>query len=265
MTERSRLIAAGVNFGLTVYSAFVTVIVQLLHCVQVPIPDGSGDESRLFIQGSVLCDLSGWQAGYLIALVLLIAVPFGLIPLARWSARERTVSTGSNSQGNDTRLGVARALHAAYSVDIVSWESVLMVHRLALALLYTFATSTPVIQTSLCAVVTTLMLLLHVYCQPMRGTDAQPYQTLLLACLLLVTVSKTFEASVLQVASPKSDAESTDFLSVTTVLFGFVAPLLGLVACYRREVIKRYRKLTNYCCHSRSSSTSANAVTLEMK
>ena len=55
MSYRSRLIAAGVNFGLTVYSAFVTVVVQMLHCVAVP----GAASSHLFIQGFVTCDLSG--------------------------------------------------------------------------------------------------------------------------------------------------------------------------------------------------------------
>lgn len=243
MPYRSRLIAASVNFGLTVYSAFVTVVIALLHCVTVLGKSGL----RLFIQGSVTCDLRGWQAGYLIALVLLVAVPFGIIALTRWSQRHCAQATPVGSLNNDVRLGVARSLRAAYSEDQPSWESVLMLHRLALAMLYTFGTSIPVIQAGLCALVTAVAQLLHVFFQPMRGTATQAYQTVLLMCLLLITVSKFFEASTLQLASPQSDARSTDYCAVVTLLFGYIVPLAGVVVCYRDDVRSILLKLLHPC------------------
>ena len=126
-----------------------------------------------------------------------------------------------------------------------------MVHRLALALLYTFGTSLPVIQTSQFALVSIGAQLLHVFCQPMRGTEAQPYQAGLLMCLLLVTMSKIFEASTLQLASSQSDAQSTDYLSIITLLFGYVVPLAGVIVCFRNVIKEGLLKLHGYykrCC-----------------
>lgn len=244
MSYRSRLIAAGVNFGLTAYSAFVTVVVQMLHCVSTPSQHGAS--SRLFIQGTVSCDLGGWQVGYVIGLALLVVVPLGLILLSRWSLRIKTTSSGSLK--DDARLGVARALYAPYvSEHAHYWESVLMTHRFALALLFTFATSMPVIQSGLRALITSLMLLLHVYNQPMRGTDSQMYQTVLLVCLLLVTMSKDFESSLLQVASPLSDTSATDYAAVITLLFGYVVPLVGVLVCFREDIRGAVRKLCSRC------------------
>ncbi len=131
-----------------------------------------------------------------------------------------------------------------------------MVHRLALALLYTFATSLPVIQTGLCVLVTTAALLLHVFCQPMRGTASQPYQAVLLMCLLLVTVSKYFEASVLEVASPISSSRATDYCAIITLLFGYAVPLTGVIVCFRHDVVDVLLKLRR-CCRERCVTTKA--------
>ena len=231
MSVRSRLIAAAVNFGLTAYSAFVAIVVQLLHCVSVP----GARESRLFIQGSVVCDLRGWQAGYVVALCLLSLVPFALPIVTHWSLREGSMLS---QPSKDARIGVARALCSAYAPTHASWECVLMLHRLALALLYTFANSIPAIQTSLCALVTICALALHVFCAPMRGSASQPFQTTLLLCLLIVTVSKDFESSVLELASATSSDRATAYFAVLTLVFGYVVPLAGAAFCYWR-VLKR--------------------------
>ncbi len=128
-----------------------------------------------------------------------------------------------------------------------------MVHRLALALLYAFGTSLPVIQTSLFALVSFGALALHVFQQPMRGTETQPFQTALLMCLLLVTVSKDFEASVLEVASPISSNSSTDYLSIITLLFGYVVPLVGVIVCYRVIIRQKVLEVCS-CCRAKTNT-----------
>jgi hypothetical protein len=137
-----------------------------------------------------------------------------------------------------------------------------MEHRLALALLYMFASSTPVIQTGLCALVTVCALLMHVFAQPMRGTDSQAYQTVLLVCLLMVCMSKYFEASLLQVASPVTDTGSTDYAAVMTLMFGYVGPLVGVIVCYRRDIREVLAKLFAWC-HKNSWCTRSHASSAE--
>jgi hypothetical protein len=70
----------------------------------------------------------------------------------------------------------------------------------------------------------------------MRGTVTKAYQFVLLVCFLLEAVSKTFEASVLQVAFPQSDSRSADYCALITLLFGYAVPLAGLIPCYRRDI-----------------------------
>ena len=99
-TLRSRFIAAGVNFGLTVHATLTVAVVKLLHCVAVP---GDSAGMRLLVHASVRCAYGGWQAPLLLVLVLLLLAPAAVIAGAVWAA-------GQGVQVADTpRLGVSRA------------------------------------------------------------------------------------------------------------------------------------------------------------
>lgn len=101
---RPKYIAAAVNFLLTVYSSFLLTVVALLHCVHVPGTDP--DTTHLFIQGSVECVYSGWQAGYVIAAACLVALPCAIPFATAWIARHN-------------RRAAARAKHMVSSVSAV--------------------------------------------------------------------------------------------------------------------------------------------------
>ncbi len=108
-----------------------------------------------------------------------------------------------------------------------------MLHRLLLALLFTFAASAPTIQSCLCSLSTLAFLIVHLVLQPMQGTDAQAFQTCLLSSLLVVSLSRDFQASTLELASPTMVPGATDFFAVMTLLFGYIVPVLGVLMCYR--------------------------------
>jgi hypothetical protein len=150
LTQRARLVAAGVNFGLTAYATLTVAVVKLLHCVWVP---GTPAHTRhLFIRGTVACDYGGWQAPYFVALGVLVSVPLALPWLAAWSARGEDGGEGAEgAEGpagaeagavrgveaapsgqwmRDVRNGVRSALVASYSPRTPWWESVLLVQRL---------------------------------------------------------------------------------------------------------------------------------------
>ena len=59
MSPRARGVTLAANFAVTAYSTIITASTKLLTCVAVPgAPPGS---MYLFVQGSVKCDMAGWQ------------------------------------------------------------------------------------------------------------------------------------------------------------------------------------------------------------
>ena len=168
---RARVIAAAVNFSLTVYSTLTIAVVQLLRCVRVP---GADPTLRfLFIQGSVLCQGSV-QLAFYGCLVILVVLPFSLPALASWACRGN--SGRERSLVRDLRSGVRRALSSAYRDGGGWWESVLMLHRLALAMVYTFASAVPGVQALVMTVVCVTALTAHLVVRPMRSDMSQHLQ-----------------------------------------------------------------------------------------
>lgn len=121
--RRAKLVTASVNFGLTAYATLTVAAIKMLHCVWVP--GTSPEERRLFVHASVVCHFSGWQAPYVVLVVLLVAVPALLPFAAAWSRR-----VGGSAWDNDVRLGVRRALVDCYHPKAYWWEAALMAQRL---------------------------------------------------------------------------------------------------------------------------------------
>lgn len=240
---RSKYIAAGLNLFLTVYSSLLVTTVAMLHCVHVP--GQPLDTTSLFIQGSRTCDFAGWQFGYVVSALLLACIPLVIPWAATWAVRYRAslrqslgISNTPLSWKDDACAGVLSALVAPYDSSMPWWESIMMLHRLGLAFLFTFASSSPAIQSLLATMLCVCFFGVHLYRQPFRRSESQGLQTVLLFCLSIVTVAKVFYSSGLQYAVPSdpritSAISSTNFFcEVITVLFQYLFPGIALLASY---------------------------------
>ena len=63
-----------------------------------------------------------------------------------------------------------------YHGRVYWWESVLMCHRLALALLYTFGSKLPMLQAMIATVMCAALTVVHAWVRPLRSRDAQALQ-----------------------------------------------------------------------------------------
>ena len=122
-SRRAKLVTASVNFGLTAYATLTVAAIKMLHCVWVP---GTPlTQRRLFVRASVVCSFSGWQAPYVLLVVLLVTVPALLPFAAAWSRKP-----GGTAWDQDVRVGVRRALVDCYHPKAYWWEAALMAQRL---------------------------------------------------------------------------------------------------------------------------------------
>lgn len=141
-SSRSKYIAAGLNFFLSVYSSFLVTVVAMLHCVDIP-----GASRGLFLQGSVQCDYSGWQLPFVIVSVVLVAVPLITPFLTSWAVTYQhehqlsiqsivSLRTVKRSRGwrDDLCYGVILALVTPYDSSMGWWESVMVLHRATVSL-----------------------------------------------------------------------------------------------------------------------------------
>ncbi len=151
----TKIVAAAVNFCLTAYSTLTVTAVKMLHCVPAPGASGASTTQRLFIRGTWECDLAGWQAPYVILVLLLGLTPAVLPFVAAWSRRpweeppaqpaqgdqlvggntptsspSSPVRSGWCSLSHDARLGVRQALVESYVDERYWWEAALMGQRL---------------------------------------------------------------------------------------------------------------------------------------
>jgi hypothetical protein len=159
VSRRTKIVTAAANFGLTAYSSLIITTVKMLHCVETPNPLSATSSQRLFIRGTWECNLVGWQAPFVILLILLGVAPLVLARVAAWSRRpcgQSLPGTGVLEQpdsfagyhpvgptpatqagyelwcrvSHDARLGVRQALVESYVDERYWWESALMGQRL---------------------------------------------------------------------------------------------------------------------------------------
>ena len=238
LSLRARGVAATVNFLLSVYANVTIAVVKLLHCVHVP---GTPPTARhLFIDGTVECDDRRQLPLVRVVVVLvtaLVAVPL----LHRWSAGvprgAGPAPVSLQSWKSDAQRGVRRALFAAYTCTVPGWEAVLMAHRLVLALLLGFGSAEPGLQ-SLCAVaVCVVALVAHLLVQPLRSMVSQRCQSVLLVCLVGVTLCATVNGVAEEKAVSGYATASDVFASVGTLIAGTIIPCCALAWAYVGEAV----------------------------
>ena len=77
-----------------------------------------------------------------------------------------------------------------YRKKVYWWESVLMLHRLTLAVIYSFMSTVPMVQTMVSTVVCVIFAMVHAFVQPLRSPTAHTLQTFLLFCLVVVALCR---------------------------------------------------------------------------
>jgi hypothetical protein len=271
LSHRARIFTAAVNFLLTAYATITVASVKMLHCVWVP--GTSSGQRRLFIQGSHICDYSGWQLPIIGVVALLAATPVALPFVSAWSIRAGGGSRPyrPTSFKYDLQRGVRRALAESYNDNTPWWEAVLMAQRLVssmtfcvrisncfsgktqveylgllsrccdlreqiLALIYTFASSDPGVQSLLLTLTCTAFLAVHLLMLPLRSQQSQTLQSMLLFCLVGVAMSELPFTIQLEKGVASSQA-GVKFSSDTVgrwmqVAFRVVLPVMAVVSTY---------------------------------
>ena len=272
---RARAIGAAVNLLLSGYATLSLAVVKLLHCVAVPGTDPTS--TWLFINGDVACSYSGWQLPLVVVLALLVATPLCLPLLSAWASRDVPTVNGpaaiavQRGRGIDTspvvhsrrqcccvcggvaskawlspalvadvRWGVHRALCGSYHVAWHWWEAALMVQRLLLALVFTFASAhAPGVAVLANSVVCVLALVAHVSVRPLHAVVSHRLQTVLLLCLTVVSFASGPYAVAQESATVAVPVPSNQAARVLTVLFGVVVPVVALAAAYAVPLLAR--------------------------
>ena len=157
------------------YATVTLACSKLLLCV--PLPATAAGSRYLFRQGSVECHYLGWQLPLILAVSLLVVVPLVLPALAAWSLRR------TPTRYRYVRIGVRLAIVESYHKGWYWWESMLLVQRLVLVLVYTFGSSDPGGQALVLTTLCILYLVLHATAQPLRRPESQGLQLVLLVCL----------------------------------------------------------------------------------
>lgn len=192
LSHRARVVTAAANFLLTAYATLTVATIKMLHCVWVP--GTPSHERRLFIRGTQVCDYTGWQLPYFLVLALLTAAPLLLPFVSIWSIQTRGAAlhrAGPPTFKDDLRRGLRRALVESYNDNAPWWESVLMAQRLVLAMVYTFASSDPGVQSLFLTLLCVGFFAWHLLTAPLRSQQSQTLQSMmLLACLVGVALSE---------------------------------------------------------------------------
>lgn len=235
---RARLVCAGVNFGVSLYTTLTLAMMKLLHCV--PLPGTAPGTSWLFLDGTRACAYGGWQGGLVVVLVVLCAAPLALPRLSQWasprpSASAHSTATSMSPLLRDLRWGVHRALCAPYSTTLHYWEGVLMVQRAVLAALSVFlASSRPGVGVQASTLLSMGFLLLQVVVGPLRDPAAQRLQGVLLFSLAVLALASAPAAERQESASVATGfgAPSESLARGLRVVFGSVVPLVAVVASF---------------------------------
>lgn len=223
VTGQARVFAILTSAGIMLYSAVNSAVLQMLHCV--PLPGVDAGTTRLFLQASVACDYTGWQLPFIILLVCLVCVPI-LLGLCA----QRAMSDVESPWWSGARL----ALTLPYTDRWCAWESVLMSHRLLLAIVFAFGPGYPVLQTTAASLICLLFLLGHVGCGAVSHTPSQVLQTCLLTLLCIAALARTFHAARTQLAIFADDSVTTSVLEAVTALSTLVLPLVCFLLSYAR-------------------------------
>jgi hypothetical protein len=242
-TFKAKVLGAAVTILLFTFSSLITTTMQLLYCVDVPTPDG-GVARRLFIDGTQECDMTGWQLPLLVLLCALALCPAVVFVLAR--ASRRLASRGSFSV-----QVVHDILTARFRRECYWWESVLLTHRLVLAVARNFLDPYPLLRVVIVYLTCMFFFTLHMAVQPMVSREANVAQGVLLGCLLTLSAV----VGVLFYATSEVDGDARlprdrRLLSLVDVVVAFSAFIIPVVATIVCAVVSVMPPLS-VCCRSR--------------
>ena len=139
----------------------------------------------------------------------------------------------------DVRCVFRRALLGVYVPSLYYWEAVIMVQRLSLAMIYTFASTVPIFQTTLCTLLCVVVLALHLSFAPMRDRNNHRFQAVLEFCLTVVALSRMLAACRIQLAVTWNDSAADALLNGLTVCFGYVVPIVALACLAFLSTLKK--------------------------
>ncbi len=201
----SRYAFASLNTMLLSYALIITVGIRLLYCISVSDEDVCLDSlfltpKVLFDQGEVVCYTS-WQRGVFV-FFFFILVPFPyVVNLFRSKLRREEKDS---PELRTFRFSVAEAsvnvverfgthpltvlLEGPFRVGREYWESILLVRRLIIVVVWAATPQMPFVRSFLLAVLCALFLAMHIYAQPFKLRSAQLIETFFLSTLALIAV-----------------------------------------------------------------------------
>lgn len=299
-SRRTQLCVAVINYGLTMHGLFVQASLTLLHCVTVPIFHSQNNNNnnnnlstpsrarRLFVAGSVDCELGPWRDVLICVACGLCTVPMVLPLMISWSQRqpEGGPSSASGPAGRQqpshcscctagvcnsscrglrccsralVRTSVAQVLLAPYHPQWFWWEAVLMGQRVLLGLVFTFVpASAPATQSLVLTLLCVGFLVAHTTASPFVDPQSQTLQTVLLYCLIAVSLSSMPGAISVEAVCSGGINKTTPVYSTSQVLqlwVGVVIPLCALTVSYTHKLVcHRCRWMP---CSRRKKDTSA--------
>lgn len=215
-----RMKGAVLNWFLFAYSAILSATLRLLSCVRVPGESGT----FLFQDATRSCSSAAWQAPLFIVVTFVVGFAV-LMPLITFKAYRRRI----------VGRGVYRVLCEQYTGPCYWWESVLIMQRLVLSFLNTFAVTMPVLRLVLATLVCLCCTVGHILARPMQDGAAQRLQTILQFSLLVVVISNITPAHSIELADgglnslSSAATQTTRLLSTLDLLFVYIVPILAIV------------------------------------
>ena len=179
-TPLAESFAGFVTLALFSYSSLVQATLRLLYCVPITSADGSV-QRRLFLEGSTLCDASGWQAPLYILLVVLLVFPVLLFAFLRHVK-------AAHARGNNHYALVFDNLCGVYHDEVYWWEAVHLSQRLLLSIIVTLLNSQPLIRSTLTTAVCVLFFALHLTYSPYMRRQSALAQSVFQVSLVSVSI-----------------------------------------------------------------------------
>ena len=179
-TPLAESFAGFVTLALFSYSSLVQATLRLLYCVPITSADGSV-QRRLFLEGSTLCDASGWQAPLYILLVVLLVFPVLLFAFLRHVK-------AAHARGNNHYALVFNNLCGVYHDEVYWWEAVHLSQRLLLSIIVTLLNSQPLIRSTLTTAVCVLFFALHLTYSPYMRRRSALAQSVFQVSLVSVSI-----------------------------------------------------------------------------
>ncbi len=216
-TLKAKVLGVTVTILLFTFASLINATLQLLYCVEVPTADAS-PALRLFVDGTLDCNMTGWQLPLLLMLIALLLFPAGIFAITR-ASRQRAV------QGSYTVQAAHDLLTTRFRHECYWWECVMLTHRLLLAVLRNFLDRSPLMRIMATCTTCLSFFTLHVRVQPMVSPLANAAQAVLLGCQTLLSIL----VGIVYFASDNSrwltDASVLPVVDAMILLLAFLVPV----------------------------------------